>query len=83
MKTLYCSISGAHQDSIDDLIQKFKRTYNRNGKYDLTSQVPYLSKLADHYKQKYEEYGDWTDCLKVCENQNLFQMRSVERIAMK
>ena len=83
MKTFYCSISGAHQESIDDLIQKFKRTYNRNGKYDLTSQVPDLSKLADHYKQKYEEYGDWMDCLKVCENQNLFQMISGERIAMK
>ena len=63
----YCSISGT-QESIDDLIQKFKRTYNRNGKFHLTSQVPYLSKLADHYKQKYEEYGDWTDCLKVWES---------------
>ena len=65
-------ISGA-QESIDDIIRKFKRTYHRNGKYDLTSQVPYLSKLADHYKQKYEKSGDWTDCLKVCENQNLIK----------
>ena len=27
--------------------------------------MPYLSQLAHRYKQKYEESGEWTDCLKV------------------
>ena len=56
--------SGA-QPAEDKLIQKFKKMYYRNGKYDLTSQVPYLSQLAQRYKKKYEENGEWTDCLKV------------------
>ena len=50
----------------EDFIQEFKKSYYQNGKYDITSQVPYLSKLADSYKQKYEADGDWKDCLKVC-----------------
>ena len=67
VQIIVCQFSAA-QPAEDKLIQKFKKTYYRYGKYDLTSQVPYLSQLAHRYKKKYEEYGEWTDCLKVqCE----------------
>ena len=52
----------------EQFIQEFKKSYYQNGEYDITSQVPYLSKLADSYKQKYEADGDWKDCLKVRKN---------------
>ena len=50
----------------EEFIQELKTSYYQNGKYDITSQVSYLSKLADSYKQKYEKSGDWKDWLKVC-----------------
>ena len=49
----------------EEFLEEFKRSYHQNGKFDLESQVPYLSQLAEHYKKKYEAERNWRDCLKV------------------
>ena len=46
---------------------EFKTVYEKNGKSDLISQVPYLSRLAEHYEAAASLNGnDWVNLLKVC-----------------
>ena len=51
----------------DPDIELFKEIYYTvpGGKYNLEAQVPHLEKLAHRYDKKYQETGDWRDCLKV------------------
>ena len=52
----------------EELISEFKVVYENNGKDDLVSQVPYLSRLAEHYEATAALDGnDWVNLLKVCD----------------
>lgn len=47
-------------------IEEFKHTYHKNGMFDLQCQVPYLSRLAEHYEHCGIAAGnDWVNLLKV------------------
>ena len=48
-----------------EFIESFKRDYYKQGKYKLEVQVPHLARLAEHYREKYQQTQQWTDCLKV------------------
>ena len=53
-------------DRTQDLVQKFKDSYNKNGPYDLESQVPFLSRLAEHYESVGVSSGnEWVNLIKV------------------
>lgn len=48
------------------LIKDFKSVYDKNGMFDLQCQVPYLSRLAEHYESCGIDSGnDWVNLLKV------------------
>ena len=51
----------------DKLVADFKRVYLKSGPTDLQGQVPFLSRLAEHYESLGVSSGnDWTHLLKVC-----------------
>ena len=53
-------------DRKEDLIMNFKDSYNNNGLYDLGGQVPFLSRLAEHYENVGTSSGnDWVNLVKV------------------
>ena len=56
-------------------LQAFKRTYYRqaDGKYDVRSQIPHLTRLAEGYITRYNSTKAWTDVLKVFDGLNLIQ----------
>ena len=59
-------IAGLDADKKNELIKNFQLKYNRNGLYDLTSQVPFLSRLAEHYENLGISSGnDWVHLIKV------------------
>lgn len=48
------------------MINKFKAAYEQNGRHDLKSQVPYLSRLAEIYvKRSATSSVKWVELLKV------------------
>ena len=47
-----------------DSLKEFQKVYIEKGKYDLMAQIPYLASLAESYKQRYKQSGNWMDCLK-------------------
>ena len=48
------------------LASEFRAVYKKNGEEDLFSQVPYLSRLAEHYEATAALNGnDWVNLLKV------------------
>ena len=49
------------------LINDFQAVYKEKGRYDLKSQVPYLSRLAQIYVRRSETSSlKWVELLKVC-----------------
>ena len=61
------SISVLNSADKEKLISEFKAVYTKNGTGDLVSQVPYLSRLAEHYEATAALNGnDWVNLLKVC-----------------
>ena len=51
---------------VTELMDEFKAVYRRNGRYDLKSQVPYLSRLAEIYMKRSEASSlKWVELLKV------------------
>ena len=59
-------IVGLDTDKKDELVKNFQETYNLNGLYDLTSQVPFLSRLAEHYESMGISSGNnWVHLIKV------------------
>ena len=49
-----------------ELIDEFKAVYKQNGRYDIKSQVPYLSRLAEIYVKRSETSSlKWVELLKV------------------
>ena len=51
---------------MEKLISEFKVVCESKGKYNLVSQVPYLSRLAEHYEATAALNGnDWVCLLKV------------------
>ena len=59
-------IAGLDADKKNELIKNFQLKYNRNGLYDLTSQVPFLSRLAEHYENLGISSGNnWVHLIKV------------------
>ena len=60
-------ISVLNSEEEEKLIAEFKAVYKKNGKNDLASQVPYLSRLAEHYEATATvNKNDWVSLLKVC-----------------
>ena len=54
------------EDRKEDLVNKFKDSYYKNGLYDLERQVPFLSRLAEHYENVGLSLGkDWVNLIKV------------------
>lgn len=52
----------------DQLISEFKVVYKKHGNNDLIRQIPYLSRLAEHYEATGALNGnDWVNLLKVCD----------------
>lgn len=51
---------------MEELMTEFRDVFLTKGAYDLHSQVPYLSRLAGHYKAKgVADNNNWVDLLKV------------------
>ena len=51
---------------VNDLMEKFKAAYKQNGRYNLMSQVPYLSRLAEIYVKRSKTSSlKWVELLKV------------------
>ena len=48
-------------------VSEFKLLYEKEGRFDLQVQVPYLSQLADHYAAmgSKDPTQNWTSILKV------------------
>ena len=46
-------------------IISFKSDYYKHGKFNLGVQVPHLVRLAEHYRNRYQQTQQWIDCLKV------------------
>ena len=62
------SISVLNSSDKEELISEFKAIYTNNGTDNLVSQVPYLSRLAEHYEATAALDGnDWVNLLKVCD----------------
>ena len=54
------------QEDVEQLIDEFKAVYKRNGRYDIKSQVPYLSRLARVYEKRSETSSQkWVELMKV------------------
>ena len=64
-------------------MESFQLSYNRNGLYDLTSQVPFLSRLAEHYENLGISAGnDWVHLIKVT-GATTRRVMSYDSIAMR
>ena len=60
------SAAGLDADEKDELIRQFKLAYDHNGLHDLKSQVPFLSRLAEHYESLgVSSENDWVHLIKV------------------
>ena len=54
------------EEGLSEMMSEFKKSYKENGRYDLKSQVPYLSRLADIYVSRSESSSlKWGGLLKV------------------
>ena len=61
----YISNAGI-EESVKELIDEFKAVYKQNGRYNLLSQVPYLSRLAEIYVKRSKTSSlKWVELLKV------------------
>ena len=59
-------LSVLNSEDKEKLISEFKVTYKKNGKHHLISQVPYLSRLAEHYEATAAlNRNSWVNLLKV------------------
>ena len=55
------------EEDVIELIDEFQAVYKQRGRYDLKSQVPYLSRLAETYVRRSETSSlKWVELLKVC-----------------
>ena len=55
------------EDEMEKLVTDFKQAYLARGPAELQGQVPFLSRLGEHYESLGISSGnEWTHLLKVC-----------------
>ena len=63
-----------------ELINEFQAVYKQKGRYDLKSQVPYLSRLAEIYVKRSETSSlKWVELLRVCNSEIQIAIETIDK----